>query len=214
METNGHCGGMTAEPGLRARKKAATRLALGHAAWSLMLERGLDAVTPESVAEAVGVSSRTFRNYFGSREEAIVDEWSRRHASLADAVRARPADEPVWDSLVAVLPRALTDIVGERADFAVLLRVISESPAMLAQNLLALDRTGQLLAEVIAERTGADADRDLAPRLLAGSVLAAVSTAATFWVTGGARTDLPDLLRECLDHLRAGLPTADLAPTA
>lgn len=55
---------MTLEVSLRERKKLATRAALSHAAWSLMVERGLEAATPEAIAEAADVSPRTFRNYF------------------------------------------------------------------------------------------------------------------------------------------------------
>ncbi|MET9501999.1 hypothetical protein ABZY42_09725 [Streptomyces sp. NPDC006622] len=43
---------MTSQMSLRQRKKLATRSALSHAAWSLMAEQGLDAATPEAVAEA------------------------------------------------------------------------------------------------------------------------------------------------------------------
>ena len=66
----------TAEPdhepsGLRERKKVATRQALGVAAMRLAIERGLDNVLVEDIAEAAGVSARTFNNYFASKYEAI-----------------------------------------------------------------------------------------------------------------------------------------------
>jgi hypothetical protein len=58
-------------PGLRERKKIATRQALGLAAMRLAIERGLDNVLVEDIAEAAGVSTRTFNNYFASKYEAI-----------------------------------------------------------------------------------------------------------------------------------------------
>lgn len=57
--------------GLRERKKEATRVALSWAAIRLTVERGLDNVRVEDIAEAVGVSPRTFNNYFSSKAEAI-----------------------------------------------------------------------------------------------------------------------------------------------
>ncbi|WP_197523386.1 TetR/AcrR family transcriptional regulator [Actinokineospora pegani] len=200
---------MSDEPGLRDRKKAATRAALSHAAWSIMVEDGLAAVSPESVAERVGVSSRTFRNYFASREEAIIDGWSRRHHALADRVRERPPAEPLWDSLVRVLPEAALEIIGSRDDIALMIRVITESPTLLAHNLLALQRTSGLLAEVVAERTG---ERRLVPHVVAGAVLAALASAVTYWATHDTDEPLPDLLRQCLEHLRAGLPVGPPTP--
>jgi AcrR family transcriptional regulator len=126
---------MPTEPSLRERKKVAARAAMSDVACCLMVEHGLDAVTPEAVADAVGVSPRTFRNYFSSREEAIVDGIVRRSTSIVAGLRARPADEPVWDSLLHVLPDAITAIVPEHHDLVVLMRLSRENPTLLAQHL-------------------------------------------------------------------------------
>lgn len=197
---------MTSETSLRERKKLATRAALGHAAWRLMIEKGLDAVSPESIAAAVDVSPRTFRNYFASREEAILDGLLGRANSLVDAVRARPAGEPVWDSLTQVIPDLLEGVIGERDTAAVLMRAVRNNPGMRAQHLVTYERADRLLAEVIAERTGTDAERDLAPRLLAAATSLAVRTSVELWAEGATDTALPDLVREGLAQLRAGLP--------
>jgi AcrR family transcriptional regulator len=204
--------GLTSQPGLRERKKVATRAAISHAAWTLMVQYGVDAATPEAIAEAADVSPRTFRNYFSSREEAILDELAQRYATLADKIRARPGDEPAWDSLTAVVPSAIPDIVGDRADLAVLVRVIGEHPAMRAQLLLVTEHLTADLTQLVAERTGTDAVRDLAPRLLAGAVATAVSTTVDFWAAGGSDATLPDLIRDCLAQLRAGLPVGAATP--
>ena len=58
--------------GLRERKKHQTRLDLCRAARRLVLERGLDATTVEDVAKAVGVSPRTFFNYYETKLDAVV----------------------------------------------------------------------------------------------------------------------------------------------
>jgi AcrR family transcriptional regulator len=204
---------MTPEPGLRERKKAATRAALSRTAWSMMLEHGLDAVTPESVAAAADMAPRTFRYHFRSREEAILDELAQQQLTLAGRLRARPTGEPVWDSLLAVLPPAVAEIAGDRGEFAKLMRAIMESPAMLAENLLVLDRSRVWIAEVIAERTGTDPDADTYANLLAGAAVAAISTSITHWAKAATDTALPELIRDCLLRLRAGLPvTADSRP--
>src|ERR1700730_17662225 len=57
--------------GLRARKKLATRQALGAAAMRLAIEHGLENVLVEDIAAAADVSPRTFNNYFASKYEAI-----------------------------------------------------------------------------------------------------------------------------------------------
>lgn len=57
---------------LRERKKAETWAAIHEAAAALVLERGLEQATVESIAESVGISPRTFFNYFASKEDAVL----------------------------------------------------------------------------------------------------------------------------------------------
>jgi AcrR family transcriptional regulator len=79
----------TPPPGLRERKKQATRKALREAALRLALERGRDDVRVDDIAEAAGVSPRTYNNYFSSREQAIAVT-AEREARVAAAVAGRP----------------------------------------------------------------------------------------------------------------------------
>lgn len=200
---------MTSEVSLRERKKQATRAALSHAAWSLMIERGLQAVTPETVAEAVDVSPRTFRNYFASREEAILYGLVSRAGSIADALRARPAGEPVWDSLIAVLPDVVAGLLGESRDLLLLMHAILRDPAMFAQHLVAFEHSQDLFGAVIAERTGTDHRYDLSPRLLAAALGVAIRTAAITWAQSESDVSIADLIRQCLVELRAGIPLGE-----
>ena len=89
--------------GLRERKKAQTRSAISTAVMLLALERGLDAVTADDIAAAANVSVRTFHNYFGSKEEALIASWRSEFEVHLEELRARPPDEPILVSLECVL---------------------------------------------------------------------------------------------------------------
>ena len=59
------------EKSLRARRRIQTRTEIHDAAVKLVLERGFNEVTVEEIADAAGVSPRTFFNYFPTKQEAI-----------------------------------------------------------------------------------------------------------------------------------------------
>ena len=197
--------------GLRDRKKLATREALSNAAVRLLVDQGIDAVTPEAVADAVGVSPRTFRNYYSCREEAVFDAFVLRAHAMIDALRARPAEEPVWDSLLAVLPGDFAEIVGNREDLRVVKCAATDNPAMFAQHLSAFEQIHRQMTETIAERIGRDVDNDVEPGLLAVSAGAALRTAVDVWISRDQEGPLPDLVRHALETLRAGIPPGNQA---
>lgn len=72
---------------LRETKKEATRRALADAAASLALSGGSDSVTVGAIAEAAGVSARTFHNYFTSAADALL-------YSTADVLEQFSAEVP------------------------------------------------------------------------------------------------------------------------
>src|SRR5436189_3170704 len=90
--------------GMRERKKLATREALSAAALRLALENGPENVRVDEIAEAAGVSPRTYNNYFSSREQAIVAAISAERAlRIAAALRDRPADEPLSEAVITAV---------------------------------------------------------------------------------------------------------------
>ena len=88
--------------GLRERKKLATKHALALTAMQLAVQRGLENVRVEDITDAVNVSRRTFTNYFSCKEEAIASLNTARFTQAVEALRGRPAGEPLKDSLAEV----------------------------------------------------------------------------------------------------------------
>jgi AcrR family transcriptional regulator len=93
---------VTPRPVGREAKKHETRRALGFAACELAGERGLHGFVVEDVTDRVGVSRRTFFNYFNRKEEAVVAVGGFVFDDALAELRNRPADEPLFDSLRAV----------------------------------------------------------------------------------------------------------------
>ncbi|MEJ3747670.1 TetR family transcriptional regulator [Actinomycetes bacterium KLBMP 9797] len=194
--------------GLRERKKAATRAALSEAAIQLARERGVEHVTADAIADAAGVSPRTFHNYFANKEEAIFAAIWDVARELIATLRAWPAAEPVWDAV----RRATLDLVRDRRDTIDLLvaamSLLESSPALVVHHDTLREEAGRALVGVVAERSGTDPDHDLYPHLICASLHAAMTASVNVWRAGKTGRDLTDLMEEAFDQLRAGLPDA------
>jgi len=88
---------------LRERKKLAVWQAIRTAALELFDEFGYEAVTVEQIAAAANVSRGTFFNYFASKEAAVFDHNPEERDQWQRLMSSRPEDEPLWDSLTAII---------------------------------------------------------------------------------------------------------------
>jgi len=79
--------------GLRERKKVRTRKALADAALWLFHERGYDETTVADIAAAADVSTKTFFNYFPSKEAVVFVDAQRRMEIAIEVVAERRAGE-------------------------------------------------------------------------------------------------------------------------
>jgi AcrR family transcriptional regulator len=200
----------TEDGGLRERKKRETRLALSHATIRLALERGFDDVSVEDIAAAANVSERTFRNYFTSKAEAIVATHIERGQRIAEVLRERPADEPIWDALVNAVvvqfeppPGSVSQPHDDR--YASALQKLLAEPAVQHEVFRAHATAQDELAIAIADRSSTDATTDLYPQIVAAVVSTGLGTAMAHW-TRDPTQSLVSLLREVFDQIRAGLP--------
>ncbi len=211
----------TPPPGLRERKKQATREALREAALRLAVERGPDQVRVEDIAEAAGVSPRTYNNYFASREQAIVSAVTAdREARIAAAVAARPTGVRLADAVTEAVVEQYTH-TGEREQQALLL--ITTRTALRDAFLDTTAGIERPLTAVLAERL--DDTGPHTARVLAASVAAAVRIALEGWLrpAGNAETagsfgagglvvpsgSLPDQLRAALAPLAPAFDAAE-----
>jgi AcrR family transcriptional regulator len=195
----------TASPGLRERKKLETKQALAFTAMQLAVERGLENVRVQDITDEVNVSRRTFTNYFSSKEEAIASLNADRFARAAEALRDRPAGEPLIDSLAEVFAAQFEAAAGMNRERARQIRMMMTSPALQGEALKAMGQAEGPLAKVIAERTGADPHGDLYPHVLAAAVMAAVRAATAHWMTAGGGS-LPDLIRQAVRQVAGNPP--------
>jgi AcrR family transcriptional regulator len=197
----------TNDGGMRERKKLATRRALSAAALRLAREHGPQNVRVDDIAEAAGVSPRTYNNYFSSREQAIVVALAaERGHGVAASLRRRPADEPLEHAVVGALIEQYSD--GGEPDRDTL-ALITSAPALRAEFLDTIAAIERPLAEAIAARTGAGDQGELRTEVLAAAVSGAARVAAERWLRPEPDVGFSVMLNEALMWIVPALRAAD-----
>jgi AcrR family transcriptional regulator len=192
------------EPGRRDRKKQQTRSALMSAALRLVDERGLDRVTVEEISAAVDVSSRTFFNYFATKDDAILGDPVMAGSVVCERLLAQPPGTPIVDAVLHVFQPAIDQIQADRDLWLLRLRVIKNNPALLPVLITRGAVEEERFVAAVAARAGVPADHTF-PQLTAALTGAAFRTAMMRWATAGADGHLSDFVHEAFALLRSGL---------
>ncbi|MFJ2788656.1 TetR family transcriptional regulator [Streptomyces sp. NPDC093249] len=224
--------GVPARGGLRERKKKATRSALVEAAVRLAAEQGVENVTVDAVSAAAGVSTRTFFNYFDSRDEVFVMIGADSGVRVRHAVLAAPAELSPLEALREALAAELQEFEQQQELWRLHAEVLGKNPRLLARTLGAHMSDELLLAETLAERVGAGsplftqdrpaqgspAEHDrrraltLYPRLLAAVGGTAVRVAVEHWSVRQTEAAFADVFRETFEQLAAAFPEPPSGP--
>jgi AcrR family transcriptional regulator len=192
----------------RDMQKEQTRLDLALAAFEQAKARGLADVRVPEIAAAAGVSTRTFNNYFPSKEAAIVWPTTLRTARLAEDVAGRPAAEP----LAEVLADAVAGLYGDTqmdglpADWTRQFRAMAAAEPALHGEYLKVAAAGEAaLADAIARRTGTPTG-SLDALVLAGVVVAAERAAILYWHRQASPPEpMTDIVRKSVEMAVRGM---------
>jgi AcrR family transcriptional regulator len=195
-------------PNSRDQRRARERLRIEKAAVKLLLERGFDAVTAEDIAEAAGISRRTFFRYFPSRDEVLCGVYIRALVHLFDLLRSRPTEEPLIEALVNA---ARLDLVPstdpDELELADLSRRLMATHGEAWQRAVAQAQEPILAGytDVVAFRLRARGRNPAGAGIIAASMWAVSSHVFFEWLQSGYEGSLPDLLLGAFGTLRDAL---------
>lgn len=194
--------------GLRERKRARVERDLADAALKLFSTRGYDSTTVEEIAEAAGVSPRTFFRYYASKEELLFVFPSRsrplffiseeRYRAVLSSVLAREDDV---DDLAAVglAFRTLAPEIEQFRDRIIMLNAACATSAALRGR--KGDANRQLtswIQEFVAQRRGRVDPED---EVVARVAMALFTLATERWLAPGGAEDLQSCIGDAFTRL-------------
>lgn len=166
--------------GLREHKKALRCSQLIEAAREMVSQRGLDHVTVGEMCERVGVSERTFFNYFATKEDAVL--------GLGAAVAENPQAEtfaaggPTGDVLADgahLIVGQIEQLGGFRSPNAIM-ELVSQEPKLLARHVAWLESQRVVMTELISRREER-APSGVEPVVTSAVLGAIIRAAADLW---------------------------------
>jgi AcrR family transcriptional regulator len=176
--------------GLRDRKKRRTRQAIRAAAIELFAAQGVDNTTVEQIASAADISTRTFFNYFPTKQHAVSLPYGLRNVvQFMDTTDPFPAAASACRGIAAELD-ADTD---ERATLLVGIRLCLVEPSLADQAAAQRARWEHLIAHALGDT--------FAARVAAATATAAMWAGLVEWAMNNGHQHLTDVVSDALRML-------------
>jgi AcrR family transcriptional regulator len=172
---------------------------LEQAALALFGERGFENTTVAEIAARAGLTERTFFRYFADKREVLFSGSGMLQELLVSAVASAPDSATPIDAVAAAL-EAAGALLQERRDFARRRQtVIAANAELQERELIKLASLAAAIADALRRR-GVPGP---AASLTAEAGIAVFRVAFERWVNESNQPDLPQLIRESLDELKA-----------
>ncbi len=170
----------------RERNKRATRQALRAATLALGLERGLSEVSVEDIARRAGVSTRTFFNYFDTKDDAALIELFLVTDEELAVFAAGNSAAGVWADLTRMLTADVARAGRDGQDLPRYLQLHAQHPELAARQMGHFASFLGRLADAVAARIGGDSPESrMQAEVMAGACVTAVRVGLNQWAAQG-----------------------------
>jgi AcrR family transcriptional regulator len=174
------------------------RAEIADAAMGLFLSRGFEETTVEDVAQAAGISRRSYFRYFTSKEEVLAEGLATVGRTIAAALESRPHGEEPWSAL-----RRAFDPVVHLADTDPHARALGR--LMLQHPHVQRDKDATWASEIaqaLSPRIDSTDHTAIHVDALVAAALACLHVAQQHWLAPGADDTLGALLDDTMTTLR------------
>ena len=172
---------------------------LEQAALELYLERGFDQTTVAEIAARAGLTERTFFRHFADKREVLFASAGQLQDFLVSTLASAPDSAAPIDAVAAAL-EAAGALLQERGEYAGQRQaVIAANAELQERELIKLAALASAMTDTLRQR----GVRDPAASLAAEAGIAVFKIAFERWASETSQADLPQVIRESLDELKA-----------
>jgi AcrR family transcriptional regulator len=179
------------EPNARGR--------LERAAMELYGERGFEQTTVAEIAARAGLTERTFFRHFADKREVLFWGAGALQELFVTMVASAPESAAPIDAVAAALAAAGAVLQERRDGSRQRQAIIAANTELQERELIKLASLASAIADALRRRGVTDPAASLA----AEAGIAVFKIAFERWVSETSQADLPDLIRDSLDELKA-----------
>lgn len=189
-------------PTLTERRAEELRHTIAETAAEIFIADGDTSATVERIADAAGVSPRTFYRHFPVKEDVVRPLFRQSSAEVVATLRAAPPGGDVVDTLVAAWTAQLHEgsLTGLERRF---LRLMSSTPQYRLRWMEVDDELCDAVSEFLGDRVQLG-DHPLQRSLPAYLIVQATRHIFDYWISSDTGEDIADLLRDGLGSVLAG----------
>ena len=186
--------------GLRERKRRETLQRIAETGLELFVTNGYEETTLDAIAEAAGISRRTFFYYFKSKDDILL-AWQ---SGVADALRAAVlAESPKQSPLDAVRNALLKLAASYQSDEMIVIdRLLRSTESLRASKQAKYVQQEQALFDALCQLWPQPKRRN-ALRVVAMVSIGAMRLALEFWSEDGGKRPVAAYLREAFADLKS-----------
>ena len=180
--------------GLRERKRRETSERIIEKGLKLFVKNGYEATTLDAIAEAAGISRRTFFYYFKSKEDVLL---AAHDSGFREALKPAMLDESPDQAPLDAVQKCLIKLASryETKESIVFDRLMQSTEALRARKEAVFVETEQILLEAMCERWPSAGQRD-GLRLVAMVAMGTLRLALDRWKQNDAARSLAYYVRQ------------------
>jgi len=200
-------------PTLTERRAEELHMTIARKAAEIFVADGDTSATVERIADAVGMSTRTFYRHFPVKEDVVRPLFRHSSQQVVEALRSAPRNGDLVETLVTAWTAELDSGPTLSPFGRTFLALVAASPQYRLRWMEVDDELCQAMADFLRERIG-EGDSPLASVLPGFLIVQATRHVFMHWITSEADEDIADLLREAFRMVLDGVRTTRPAHSA
>lgn len=181
---------MARKPSFREIKKQRTKQRFIEVARELFVAKGFEGTTVDEIAEATGLSRRTFFRYFKTKESVVFPDHERRISLFRELLEHYAKDLPPVTATKEALLDLARDYMIHKEPLLDEFKIVTSTPVLKAKDIELDMEYESAIAETLIAKTDGSKEARYRSTVLSAALFGSVRATMLMWFANGCQEDL------------------------